>query len=59
VDQEEYNQELVNATTQHSSSMESLVLNLNFKINLVAAITVVSIPLKIIVIEKLSFSFAK
>jgi hypothetical protein len=59
VDQEEFNQELVSATTQHSSSMESLVHSLNSKINLVAAITVVSIPPKIIVIEKLSFSFAK
>jgi hypothetical protein len=55
VDQE-YNQELDNATTQHSTSMESLVHSLNFKINLVATITV-SIPLKIIVINFKVFIF--
>jgi hypothetical protein len=49
VDQE-FNQELVSATTQHSSSMESHVPNLNFKINLAGA-NIVSIPLKIIVIN--------
>ncbi len=50
-DQEEFNRELVNATTQHFLSMEYHVRNLNFKINLVAAITV-SMLLKTIVIEK-------
>ena len=54
---QEFNPELVNATTQLFLSMETHVHSLNFKINLVAAITVVSIPLKIIVINFKVFIF--
>ncbi len=48
---QEFNPELVTATTQNFLSMEPHVHSLNFKINLVAAI-IVSVLLKIIVIEK-------
>jgi hypothetical protein len=45
---QEFKQELVSATTQHFLSMETHVLCLNSKINLVATI-IVSMLLKIIV----------